>query len=104
VELSISNASSDSGEITTAGYIFFKHPTFTQRFFYLKELRRKLPPATPYFDISLFRKTPTGRTVPHLIVKCGENHVGALTEILNISKWHRNLSVPWKTTYLKNVD
>ncbi|KAI2499330.1 hypothetical protein MHU86_15174 [Fragilaria crotonensis] len=83
VELSISNASSDSGEITTAGYIFFKHPTFTQRFFYLKELRRKLPPATPFFDIFLFRKTPTGRTVPHLIVKCGENHVGALTEILS---------------------
>jgi len=83
VELSISNASSDSGDITTAGYIFFKHPTFTQRFFYLKELRRKLPPATPFFDISLLRKTPTGRTVPHLIVKCGENHVGALTEILS---------------------
>jgi hypothetical protein len=83
VELGISNASSDSGEITTAGYIFFKHPTYTQRFFYLKELRRKLPPATPFFDISLLRKTPTGRTVPHLIVKCGENHVGAITEILS---------------------
>jgi hypothetical protein len=81
VELSISNASRDSGNITTAGYIFFKHPTLTHRLFYLKELRRKLPPATPFFDISILRKTPTGRTVPHLIVKCGENHVGALTEI-----------------------
>jgi hypothetical protein len=83
VKLSISNASSDSGNLTTAGYIFFKHPTFTQRFFYLKELKRKLPPATPYFDISLLQKTPTGKTVPHLIVKCGENHVGALTGILS---------------------
>jgi hypothetical protein len=83
VELSISNASSDSGNITTAGYIFFKHPTLTHRLFFLKELRQKLPPATPYFDISLLRKTPTGKTVPHLIVKCGENHVGALTEILS---------------------
>jgi hypothetical protein len=83
VELSLSNASSDSGNITTAGYIFFKHPTLTHRFFYLKELRRKLPPATPFFDISLMRKTPTGKTVPHLTVKCGENHVGALTEILS---------------------
>lgn len=83
VELSLSNASSDSGNITTAGYIFFKHPTLTHRFFYLKELRRKLPPATPFFDISLMRKTPTGKTAPHLTVKCGENHVGALTEILS---------------------
>ena len=83
VELSISNASSDSGELTTTGYIFFKHPIFTHRFYYLKELRRKLPPTTPFFDLALLRKTPTGRTVPHLIVKCGANHVGALTEILS---------------------
>ena len=76
MELSLSNASSNSGNITTAGFIFYKHPTITHHFFYLKELRRKLPPATPFFDIFLIRKTPTGKTVPHLIVKCGENHVG----------------------------
>ncbi|KAI2511594.1 hypothetical protein MHU86_2848 [Fragilaria crotonensis] len=83
VDLSLSNASSDSGAITTAGFIFYKHPTLTHRLFYLKELRRKLPPATPFFDLSLIRKTPTGKAVPHLVVKCGENHVGALTEILS---------------------
>ncbi len=55
-------------------------PTFTQRFFYLKELWQKNPPATPFFNISLLRKTPIGRTVPHLIVKCGKNHVDTLTE------------------------
>ena len=27
--------------------------------------------------------TPTGKRVPHLIVKCGENHVGTVTEILS---------------------
>ncbi|KAI2494419.1 hypothetical protein MHU86_20102 [Fragilaria crotonensis] len=48
MDLSLSNASSDSGAITTAGFIFYKLPTLTHRLFYLKELRRKLvPPATP---------------------------------------------------------
>ncbi len=83
VDLSLSNALSDSEAITTAGFIFYKHPTLTNRLFYLKELRRKLSQATPFFDISLIRKTPTGKAIPHLIVKCGENHVGALTEILS---------------------
>lgn len=48
-ELSLSNASSDRGNITTAGFIFYKHPTITQRSFFLKELRRKLPPGHPLF-------------------------------------------------------
>jgi hypothetical protein len=48
VKLSLSNASSDSGNITTAGYIFFKQP-------YLKELCRNLPTATPFFDVILTR-------------------------------------------------
>ena len=82
-ELSCSNASSNRGNITTAGFIFFKRPTFTHQFFFLKELCRKLTPAATFFDISLNRKTPTGKTVPHLIVKCGENSIRALTEILS---------------------
>ena len=36
VELSPSNALSDSGNITTAGLFFFKHPIITHQFFYLK--------------------------------------------------------------------
>ena len=84
VEVNISNSSSDSGDIiTTAGYIFFKHPTFTHRFYFLKQLRQKLQASTPFFDIGLHRRTPTGQDIPHLVVKCGENHVGTLTEILS---------------------
>ena len=82
-DISLSNASSNSSNITTARFIFFKHFTITPQFFYLKELQRKLSPTEPFFDISLNRKTPTGKTVPHLIDKCGENDVGALTEILS---------------------
>ena len=52
VTVNISNSSSDSGEtVSVAGYIFFKHPKFTQRSYYLSQLRRKLPESTPYFDI-----------------------------------------------------
>jgi hypothetical protein len=84
VTINISNSSSDSGEtITTAGYIFYKHPTFTHRFYYLKQLRRKLHESTPFFDIAIHRRTPTGQDIPHLVVKCGDNNVGTLTEILS---------------------
>jgi hypothetical protein len=27
--------------------------------------------------------TPTGQDIPHLSIRCGENHTGALTEILS---------------------
>jgi hypothetical protein len=84
VEVNISNASSDSVEtISVAGYIFFKHPKFTQRSYYLSHLRRHLPAVTPYFDIGYHRKTPTGQDIPHLSIRCGENHTAALTEILS---------------------
>ena len=84
VGITISNSSSDSGEtISIAGYIFFKHPKHTQRMYYLAHLRRQLPDTTPFFDIGYHRRTPTGQDIPHLSIKCGENHVGSLTEILS---------------------
>jgi hypothetical protein len=84
VEVNLSNSSSDSGEsIATAGYIFFKHPKLTQRVYFLSHLRRNLPESTPFFDIGFHKKTPTGQDIPHLTVRCGENHVGPLTEILS---------------------
>ena len=84
VEVSLSNSSSDSGDIiSVAGYIFYKHPKYTQRTYFLSHLRRQLPPTTPFFDIGYHRKTPTGQDIPHLVVRCGENHVGPLTEILS---------------------
>jgi hypothetical protein len=84
--VNISNSSSDSGDtVSVAGYIFFKHPKFTQRTYFLSHLRRHLPETTPYFDIGYHRKTPTGQDIPHLSIRCGENHTGALTEILSTS-------------------
>jgi hypothetical protein len=84
VDVNISNSTSDSGEtIETAGYLFFKNPKHTHRHHYLKHLRSKLPPETPFFDIGYHRKTPTGQTIPHLAIKVGENHVSTLTEILS---------------------
>jgi hypothetical protein len=84
VVVNLSNSSSDSGDtISTAGYIFFKHPKHTQRVYFLSHLRRHLPETTPFFDIGFHKKTPTGQDVPHLTIRCGENHVGPLTEILS---------------------
>jgi hypothetical protein len=68
VEVNISNSSSASGEtISIAGYIFFKHPKYTQRKYYLSHLRRQLQARTPYFDIGYHRKTPAGQDIPHHI-------------------------------------
>jgi hypothetical protein len=49
IDLQISTSSSDSGDtIETAGYIFYKHPTFTHRFYYLKQLHLELQASTPF--------------------------------------------------------
>ena len=102
-ELSLSNTSSDSGNITTAGFIIVKHRIITHHFFYLKELCRKLSPWIPFFDISLNRKTPTGKRFPHLIVKNGENDVRALIwNTLHVSQWQQSNSFPWTTSPFKN--
>ena len=43
VDINFSNSSSNSSKtITTAGYTFYNHPTFTHCFYYLKQLRWKL--------------------------------------------------------------
>lgn len=84
VDVNISNATSDSGDkVETAGYIFFKHPKWTHRHYYLMHLCRKLQTFTPFFDLGYDRKTPTGQPIPHIVVRCGENHVSTLTDILS---------------------
>ena len=84
VEVNVSNSSSDSGDtIATAGYIFFKYPRWTHRHHYLTHLRRQFQESTPFFDLGFHRKTPTGQNIPHLAIRCGENHVSALTDILS---------------------
>lgn len=67
----------------TAGAILLKHPSFTHRMYFLLALRRQLPTNTPFFDIGVHKRTQNGTDCPHLVVRCGENHHEALTEILS---------------------
>ena len=83
MEITVSNSKSSSGNVVTAGYILMKHPTYTHRYFYLLSLRKALPENTPFFDLANHQRTPHGETIPHLVVKCGENHLTGLSEILS---------------------
>jgi hypothetical protein len=84
LEITVSNSKSSSGNVVTAGYILMKHPTYTHRYFYLLSLRKALPSNTPFFDLATHKRTPHGKNVPHLVVKCGENHITTLSEILSV--------------------
>jgi hypothetical protein len=75
IAINISNSKTNSGEVVTAGHILLKHPEYTHRTYYLMSLRRSVPETTPFFDIGLVYTTPHGEKIPHLIVKCGSNHV-----------------------------
>jgi hypothetical protein len=83
VELTISNSTCDSGKMVVAGVILLKHQQYTHRLYYLLALRNQLPSNTPFFDIGIHKRTTTGIQSPHLVVKCGEHHQEALTEILS---------------------
>ena len=83
MEITISNSKSSSGNVVTAGYILMKHPIYTQRYFFLLSLRKALPTNTPFFDLAIHRRTPHGETTAHIVVKCGENHITGLSEILS---------------------
>ena len=47
----MSNSSSTSGKVITAGYILFKAPNTTHRHRYTQFLRSQLPEAAPCFDL-----------------------------------------------------
>ena len=83
VEVSISNSTSTSGNIVTAGYILLKSPNSTSTHRYTQHLRSQLPDATPYFDVMKFRKTPYDQSIPHLAVQCGEKHVTPVSQALS---------------------
>jgi hypothetical protein len=83
LHLSLSNSRCDSGEVVTAGHLLFKHPQHTHRHFYLLSLRRILPENTPFFDLGTLHRTPHGEEITHLIIRCGSNHVDALTDIMS---------------------
>jgi hypothetical protein len=79
----ISNSSCLSGKLVTAGFILMKAPNTTHRIRYLQSLRNKLPDNTPFFDITLLKKTPLDQPIHHLAVQCGEHHVAPLTKALS---------------------
>ena len=83
IRITLSNSSSSSGKIVTAGFILCKHPSMTHRIRYLQYLRSQLPTSCPYFDLVYFSKATDGDHNPHLAVRCGENHLLSLTEILS---------------------
>ena len=79
----MSNSSSTSGKVVTAGYILFKAPNTTHRHRYTQFLRSQLPEATPYFDLIRNKKTPMDQLIPHLVIQCGEKHVTPLCQVLS---------------------
>ena len=83
VEVTISNSTSMSGNIVTAGYILLKSPTMTSTHRYTQYLRSQLPDATPYFDVIKYRKTPFDQSIPHLAIQCGEKHVTPVSQALS---------------------
>jgi hypothetical protein len=80
LSLRISNSTSAGGDIVYAGDIYFKHPTHTHRYHYLKHLQSTLPENTPHFDLNI----SPGRNgePPKLKIMCGKNHLSVLSEIL----------------------
>jgi hypothetical protein len=83
MEVRISNASSDSGDIEIAGYILLKDPVLTHRLHFASSIRKNLPQA-PFFDLGIHRKAPTGgNDIPHLVVRCGVNVMDTLNDNLS---------------------
>jgi hypothetical protein len=80
VQVKISNSTTTSGKIVTAGYILFKAARTTQRTHFLQSLRQQLPKETPFFDIILFHRTPMEQKINHLVIQCGETHVSPLSQ------------------------
>ena len=77
-----SNLSSNSRNLVNAGYILMKAPNTTHKVRYLQSLRNQLPDNT-FFDIVLAKRTPSEQSIIHLAIRCGENHVAALTKALS---------------------
>lgn len=82
MEVSISNASSDSGDVIIAGYILLKDPTITHRIHYISSIRQDLP-NLPFFDLGIHRRSPHGSEVSHLVVRCGEKVADQLSTNLS---------------------
>ena len=83
-EVSISNATSDSGDVIIAGYVILKDPIDTHRQYYCSHLHEMFP-TLPYFDIGVHRRTPQGVENPHLVIRCGEKVAAQLSANLTVN-------------------
>jgi hypothetical protein len=87
VDVNISNSSSDSGEnISVAGYIFFKHPKFTQCSYFCSHPRRHLPASTPYFDIG-YQDSDVTRHTAFIYSLRRKSHRGPHGNSVYIPRW-----------------
>ncbi|KAI2512020.1 hypothetical protein MHU86_2308 [Fragilaria crotonensis] len=93
VDIIISNSTSTSGKMVTAGYVLFKAPNTTQISRYTQFLRSVLPDTAPYFDVVRFKKTPMDQLIPHLRIQRGEKHVTPLCQALlcHDRPWERHV-------------
>jgi hypothetical protein len=66
-------------------YFIQASPSHTQTLLSYGVVRRLLPETTPFFDIGLSHRTPQGEPIPHLIVRCGANHVNTLSDIISMA-------------------
>jgi hypothetical protein len=82
IDVSVSNSTSTSGKMVTAGYVLMKAPNTTQLTRYTQFLRSILPEHTPYFDVVRYKTTPLDQFIPHLRIQCGEKHVTPLCQAL----------------------
>ena len=82
IDITISNSKSTSGKLVPAGYILLKAPNTTSTHRYTQYLRSKLPTATPFFDVTRFKRTPMDQDIPHLAIQCGESHVTPVCQAL----------------------
>jgi hypothetical protein len=82
-EVSISNATSDSGDVIIVGYVILKDPDDTHRQYYCSHLHEMLP-TLPYFDVGVHRRTPQGVEIPHLVIRCGEKVSAQLSANLSV--------------------
>ncbi|KAI2494803.1 hypothetical protein MHU86_19698 [Fragilaria crotonensis] len=78
-----SNVTPKAGIPVVAGYILLKHSTMTLRHKYTQFLRSRMVDTLPYFDIRLHRKTPTDKSIAHLVAYCGEKQVAELCQGLS---------------------
>ncbi|KAI2493590.1 hypothetical protein MHU86_20948 [Fragilaria crotonensis] len=94
-----SNVNTTAGIPVVAGYILLKHPTMTLRHKYTQFLRSRIVDTLPYFDIRLHRKTPTDKSIAHLVVYCGKTGDRSMPRALDNLERTKHGCVPPRYTF-----